>query len=100
MRYIMASVFPLFTVQMYERLHIDWATTLFAFIALAMVPVLFIFERYGPRMRAKSKYGYAAYFKKIALAKQKAEADAAAAGKAEGSETSKEKTEGVLANDA
>lgn len=106
LRYILASVFPLFTVQMYERLHIDWATTLFAFIALAMVPVLFVFEKYGPKLRAKSKYGYAAYFKKLALAKQAAQADAAAAGEKETKETddsaatSEEKTEGVLANDA
>ncbi|KAL7666963.1 Major facilitator superfamily (MFS) profile domain-containing protein [[Candida] zeylanoides] len=66
LRYILASVFPLFTVQMYERLHIDWASSLFAFIALAMVPVPFVFGRYGPRLRASSKYGYAAYFRKLA----------------------------------
>lgn len=111
LRYIMASVFPLFTVQMYERLHIDWATTLFAFISLAMVPVLFVFQYYGPKMRANSKYGYAAYFKKLAAAKQKATADAAAAGETkeaeeadqeakEAGEVAEKTTEGVLANDA
>lgn len=70
LRYILASVFPLFTVQMYERLHIDWATSLFAFIALAMVPVPFVFEKIGKKMRARSKYGYAAYFKKLAEEKK------------------------------
>mmetsp|Transcript_7269 Transcript_7269/g.9206 ORF Transcript_7269/g.9206 Transcript_7269/m.9206 type:complete len:637 (+) Transcript_7269:69-1979(+) len=76
-RYLLASVFPLFTVQMYERLHIDWATSLFAFIALAMVPVPFVFQRYGAKLRGKSKFGYAALFKRIA--EQKAAAAAAAA---------------------
>ncbi|KAK6458967.1 putative transporter of major facilitator superfamily [Scheffersomyces xylosifermentans] len=80
LRYLLASVFPLFTVQMYERLHISWASTLFAFIALAMVPVPFVFAWIGPRMRANSPYGYAAYFKKIAA--EKAAAAAAAAGAA------------------
>ena len=75
-RYLLASVFPLFTVQMYDRLHIDWATSLFAFIALAMVPVPFVFQRYGAKLRGKSKFGYAAFFKRIA--EQKAAAAAAA----------------------
>lgn len=81
-RYLLASVFPLFTVQMYERLHIDWATSLFAFIALAMVPVPFIFQRYGAKLRGRSKFGYAALFRRIAeqkaAAAQKAEPEAAA----------------------
>lgn len=77
LRYLLASVFPLFMVQMYERLHIDWATTLLAFISLAMVPIPFAFKKYGPKLRAHSKYGYVAFFKKIAA--QKAAAAAAAA---------------------
>lgn len=72
LRYLLASVFPLFTVQMYNRLHIDWATSLFAFIALAMVPVPFVFQKFGAKLRNRSKYGYAAYFR--ALAAQKAAA--------------------------
>nr|QFR37183.1 MFS transporter [Cyberlindnera americana] len=65
-RYIMASVFPLFTVQMYDRLGIDWASSLFAFIALALLPVPWIFEKWGPQLRMKSQYGYAAMIKKQA----------------------------------
>lgn len=76
LRYILASVFPLFIVQMYEKLHIDWATSLLAFIALAMVPIPFAFKKYGPRLRAHSKYGYVAFFRK--LAQEKAAAAAAA----------------------
>ncbi|AET40611.1 Tpo4p Ecym_6229 [Eremothecium cymbalariae DBVPG len=58
LRYITSCVFPLFTVQMYNNLGIDWASSLFGFISLAMVPVPWIFERYGKAMRKKSVFGY------------------------------------------
>lgn len=74
LRYLVASVFPLFMVQMYEKLHIDWATTLLAFIALAMVPIPFMFYKFGSRIRAHSKYSYTAYFKKLAADKAAAAA--------------------------
>lgn len=74
LRYIMASVFPLFIVQMYEKLHIDWATTLLAFISLAMVPIPLLFMKFGGKLREHSKYGYSAYFKKLAAEKAAAEA--------------------------
>lgn len=78
LRYMMAAVFPLFTVQMYKRLHIDWATSLFGFISLAMVPIPFLFAKYGPKLRSSSKYGYAALFRQMAADKAAAEAAAAA----------------------
>ncbi|VVT54233.1 uncharacterized protein SAPINGB_P003973 [Magnusiomyces paraingens] len=55
-RYIIASVFPLFTVQMYKRMHISWASSFFAFVALAMMPIPWLFEIYGPRLRAGSYF--------------------------------------------
>lgn len=39
---IAALSFPLFTQQMYGRLGIPWANTLFAFIALALMPIPFV----------------------------------------------------------
>ena len=36
MRYIVGALDPLSTLQMYEHLHIDWATSLLGFTALAM----------------------------------------------------------------
>lgn len=91
LRYLCASVFPLFTVQMYERLHIDWATSLFAFIALAMVPVPFLFQKYGAKLRTKSKFGYYALFKRIA--EQKAAAAAAQQAAAEQAAAEKPNTQ-------
>lgn len=69
LRYIVASVFPLFVVQMYHKLNIGWASSLFGFVALLMVPVPFVFEKYGALLRSSSKYGYAAHFKRLDLEK-------------------------------
>lgn len=48
--------FPLFARQMFERLNPRWAATLLGFIALAMTPIPFVLRRFGPRLRAKSKF--------------------------------------------
>ena len=76
LRYILASVFPLFTVQMYENVHIGWASSIFAFIAVAMVPIPWVFAKYGPKLRAGSRFSYAAVMKQKAAeaAKEAAEA--------------------------
>lgn len=84
LRYLLAAVFPLFIIQMYERLGVDWATSLLAFIAVGMVPIPFLFRKYGAKMRGTSKYGYVAFF--TALAKKKAAAEQAAAEKAAASQ--------------
>ncbi|KAF4438015.1 hypothetical protein F53441_12867 [Fusarium austroafricanum] len=55
-RYGFAGVFPLFTLQMYQTLGIDWATSLLAFIALALLPVPWVLFKFGPKIRAKSSY--------------------------------------------
>ena len=60
LRYVTSSVFPLFTVQMYERMQIKWASTLFALICIVMLPIPWIFERWGERLRNRSVFGYAA----------------------------------------
>lgn len=75
LRYILASVFPLFTVQMYENVHIGWASSIFAFIALVMVPIPWVFEKYGPKIRQTSRYGYAAVAKAKAEREQKLNAE-------------------------
>ncbi|KAJ5613395.1 major facilitator superfamily domain-containing protein [Penicillium lagena] len=55
-RYTFAAVFPLFTIQMYERLGIHWASSLLGFIALTLMPIPWLLFRFGPRIRAKSLY--------------------------------------------
>ncbi|THH08248.1 hypothetical protein EW145_g2823 [Phellinidium pouzarii] len=55
-RNLAGAAFPLFTQQMYARLTFKWANTLFAFIALLMLPIPFILFRWGPQIRARSKF--------------------------------------------
>ncbi|KAI5954612.1 TPO4 [Candida jiufengensis] len=75
LRYIVSSVFPLFVYDMFtnKTLGIGWAASIFAFISLLMLPIPFVFSYFGPQMRARSKYGYAAYFKELAEKRAKKE---------------------------
>ncbi|KAJ5221354.1 spermine transporter [Penicillium citrinum] len=47
------AAFPLFITQMYDRLGLQWASWLLAFIGLAMVLIPFVFYFYGIKIRAK-----------------------------------------------
>ena len=73
-RYILGAIFPLFSIQsklllvtcpylleidiviVYHRLGIDWATSLLGFIAIALLPVPWVFFKWGPYFRSKSGY--------------------------------------------
>jgi hypothetical protein len=55
-RSIFGAVFPLFATQMYEGLGPRWASSLLGFVALAMVPIPFVLIKFGPTLRAKSKF--------------------------------------------
>ena len=56
LRYAGGGSFPLFTVQMYEGMGIGWATSLLGFISLALLPVPYIFFKWGSQIRSKSTY--------------------------------------------
>ncbi|KAL8393158.1 hypothetical protein RB595_003090 [Gaeumannomyces hyphopodioides] len=51
-----AAAFPLFGIQMYNALGYQWATSLLAFLTVAMMPFPFIFFYYGKKIRARSRY--------------------------------------------
>lgn len=55
LRYAFGAGFPLFTIQMYEKLGIAWATSLLAFIGLALLPIPFVLYKFGPSLRARSR---------------------------------------------
>lgn len=40
----------------YEALGIGWATSLLGFLALVMIPIPYLFFRFGRSIRAKSRY--------------------------------------------
>ncbi|WOO82262.1 putative transporterc [Vanrija pseudolonga] len=44
---------------LYARVGIPWATSLFAFLTLAIIPVPFVLHRYGHALRARSLYNAA-----------------------------------------
>ncbi|KAJ4485233.1 MFS polyamine transporter [Lentinula aciculospora] len=55
-RSLVAAAFPLFTVQMYTKLGINWASTLVGLIGLVMAPSPFLFYKYGALIRQRSKF--------------------------------------------
>ncbi|KIY70945.1 MFS general substrate transporter [Cylindrobasidium torrendii FP15055 ss-10] len=50
------AAFPLFAGDMYEALNPHWASYLLGFVALAMVPLPFIFIKFGAKLRARSRF--------------------------------------------
>lgn len=40
----------------YEALGIGWATSLLGFLSLIMIPIPYMFFKWGPSIRARSKY--------------------------------------------
>ncbi|KAI9167977.1 major facilitator superfamily transporter [Paramyrothecium foliicola] len=53
-RCIFAAAFPLFGNQMYNKLGYPWASSLLAFLTLALLPFPFIFWRYGYKIRQRN----------------------------------------------
>ncbi|USW59394.1 Putative sugar transporter, major facilitator superfamily, MFS transporter superfamily [Septoria linicola] len=51
-----AAGFPLFGVQMYEKLGYQWASSVLALIALAMTPFPVLFFKKGKKLRANSRF--------------------------------------------
>lgn len=56
LRYLLGSTFPLFTITMYERLGIGWATSVMAFLSVCMIPIPWVLYRWGPKIRAASSF--------------------------------------------
>lgn len=51
LRSIFAGVFPLFTSQLFGNLGVHWGASLIGFIGLAMVPIPWVFYKYGKQFR-------------------------------------------------
>ncbi|KAI1795035.1 MFS general substrate transporter [Ganoderma leucocontextum] len=49
------AAMPLFITAMYHNLGNGWAASVWGFISLGMIPIPFLFYRYGKAIRAKSK---------------------------------------------
>ncbi|KAI0319813.1 MFS general substrate transporter [Amylostereum chailletii] len=58
LRSTFAAAFPLFSPPMFAGLGDQWACSVFAFLALACMPVPVLFWKYGSAIRARSKYAW------------------------------------------
>lgn len=57
-RSLVAAALPLAGPRMYSEMGTAWATSTLAFICVAMIPAPFLFYKYGPSMRSRSRYAY------------------------------------------
>ncbi|KAI1418489.1 MFS general substrate transporter [Hypoxylon sp. FL1857] len=55
-RCIAGAGFPLFAAPMYHKLGVGWATSLLGFLTVALLPVPFLFFKYGERVRKTSRF--------------------------------------------
>ncbi|KAK0185047.1 hypothetical protein F5146DRAFT_213601 [Armillaria mellea] len=55
-RSLVAAAFPLFTVQMYHNLGINWASMLVGLIGVVLAPSPFLFYKFGKQIRRHSKF--------------------------------------------
>jgi len=56
LRSLFGAGFPLFATQMFRKLGVNWAGSLLGFLAVAFLPIPFLFYRYGERLRRNSKF--------------------------------------------
>lgn len=54
LRSLMAALVPLSSQKMYAAMGLGWGNSLLAFVSLALVPIPFLFIKYGERIRARS----------------------------------------------
>jgi len=51
MRSLFGAGFPLFATAMFNRLGVDWASSLLGFLAIAFIPIPFVLYMYGKTLR-------------------------------------------------
>ncbi|CZR56685.1 probable MFS multidrug transporter [Phialocephala subalpina] len=56
LRSVFAAAFPLFVNPMFHNLGIGWASSILGFVAVAMIPIPFLFYVYGPSIRKRGKF--------------------------------------------
>ena len=59
MHMALSRAFMLFTTPMINRLGFDWAASLLAFLTTGLIPIPWVFFKWGPYLRSKSPYLYA-----------------------------------------
>ena len=57
-RSLVAASFPLFAGPMYDRLGVEWATSMLAFLCVLMIPAPVVFLMYGSKIRSWSRFSF------------------------------------------
>ncbi|THW73541.1 MFS general substrate transporter [Aureobasidium pullulans] len=57
-RSAVAAGFPMFATYLYDGLGVDWATSLLAFVCIALIPFPFVFWFYGKKIRSWSEFAF------------------------------------------
>ena len=55
-RSVSAAAFVMFAAPMYTGMGVDWASTLLAFVGVALFPAAFGFWWFGERVRGRSRF--------------------------------------------
>ena len=56
LRSALALAFPLFVDPMFAKLGVDWGISVFAFFSVLLIPIPYVFYKFGPRIRERGKY--------------------------------------------
>lgn len=56
LRSLLGALLPLAGPSMYKALGLGWGNSLLGFVALALVPLPFVFWRYGERIRTSPRF--------------------------------------------
>lgn len=59
LRSVFAGCFPLFATAMFRNLGVPWASSVLGFVAIALIPIPYMFYVFGPKIRAKGKWSRA-----------------------------------------
>lgn len=58
LRSLLAAAFPLFGYRLFANLHPNWGTSLLAFICVAMLPIPYVFYKFGAAVRKRNPYAH------------------------------------------
>ncbi|KAF2136840.1 uncharacterized protein K452DRAFT_236804 [Aplosporella prunicola CBS 121167] len=59
LRSALAGAFPLFITPLLRAVGVDWGVSIFGFVAIALLPIPYLFFVFGPRIRAKGEFSRA-----------------------------------------
>ncbi|RAH42142.1 MFS transporter [Aspergillus brunneoviolaceus CBS 621.78] len=62
MRSLFAGCFPLFANIMFTKMGVPWAASVLGFVAVALIPIPYLFYIYGKRIRARGKWSRASVY--------------------------------------